>query len=94
MMSCLLCALAFGPEKVLGVLMPSPYSSRGSVDDSLQLAANLAIATGELDVLAAPIRTGPQATSWDRHVGEVALLLSARLPQWPGGRSRSRNLHP
>src|SRR5262245_2676769 len=30
---------ALGPANVLGVLMPSPYSSRGSVDDSLALAA-------------------------------------------------------
>jgi len=36
---------AMGPENVLGVLMPSPYSSQGSIDDSLALAANLAIRT-------------------------------------------------
>ncbi len=34
---------ALGKENVLGVTMPSQYSSRGSVDDSLQLAANLGI---------------------------------------------------
>ena len=32
-------AEALGADHVLGVLMPSPYSSRGSIDDSLQLAA-------------------------------------------------------
>ncbi len=38
-------AEAVGPENVLGVLMPSPYSSKGSVDDSRALAANLGIQT-------------------------------------------------
>ena len=32
---------ALGPENVLGVTMPSRYSSGGSVDDSAELAANL-----------------------------------------------------
>ena len=36
---------ALGPENVLGVLMPSPYSSRGSIDDALELAENLGIDT-------------------------------------------------
>ena len=34
---------ALGPENVLGIGMPSPYSSQGSVDDSRALAANLGI---------------------------------------------------
>ena len=34
---------AIGADDVLGITMPSPYSSRGSVDDSLSLAANLGI---------------------------------------------------
>ncbi len=34
---------ALGPENVMGVGMPSPYSSAGSIDDSRQLAANLGI---------------------------------------------------
>jgi NAD+ synthetase len=34
---------ALGAENVIGVGMPSPYSSAGSVDDSRQLAANLGI---------------------------------------------------
>ena len=38
-------AEALGPQCVLGVMMPSPYSSRGSIDDSQQLAANLGIQT-------------------------------------------------
>ena len=36
-------AEALGKENVLGVTMPSQYSSKGSVDDSLKLAANLGI---------------------------------------------------
>jgi NAD+ synthase (glutamine-hydrolysing) len=34
---------ALGPENVLGVLMPSPYSSSGSIEDSLTLVKNLGI---------------------------------------------------
>jgi NAD+ synthase (glutamine-hydrolysing) len=34
---------ALGAESVLGVGMPSPYSSQGSIDDSRRLAANLGI---------------------------------------------------
>ncbi|CAN5520112.1 NAD+ synthase [soil metagenome] len=36
-------AEALGPENVTGVSMPSPYSSRGSIDDALALARNLKI---------------------------------------------------
>src|SRR5438270_5046608 len=36
-------ANALGPENVTGVSMPSQYSSRGSIDDSKQLAKNLGI---------------------------------------------------
>jgi len=39
-----------GPENVLGVLMPSTYSSAGSVDDSLELARNLGIRTVTLPI--------------------------------------------
>jgi NAD+ synthase/NAD+ synthase (glutamine-hydrolysing) len=41
---------ALGPENVLGVLMPSTYSSAGSVDDSLELARNLGIRTVTLPI--------------------------------------------
>jgi NAD+ synthase (glutamine-hydrolysing) len=36
-------AEALGPENVLGITMPSPYSSRGSFQDSETLAKNLGI---------------------------------------------------
>jgi NAD+ synthase/NAD+ synthase (glutamine-hydrolysing) len=41
---------AVGANRVLGVLMPSPYSSRGSIDDSLALAKNLGIQTLTLPI--------------------------------------------
>ena len=44
---------ALGPDRVLGVLMPSPFSSRGSVDDARQLAATLGIETLTLPIAGA-----------------------------------------
>lgn len=41
---------AIGPENVVGVLMPSPYSSEGSVEDALVLARNLDIRTLTLPI--------------------------------------------
>ncbi len=41
--TCCLAVSALGRENVLGVSMPSPYSSRGSIEDARQLAANLGI---------------------------------------------------
>lgn len=41
---------AIGPENVLGVLMPSPYSSDHSVNDALELARNLGIASKLLPI--------------------------------------------
>ncbi len=41
---------ALGPENVLGVMMPSCYSSRGSVEDSEELARNLGIHTLALPI--------------------------------------------
>jgi NAD+ synthase/NAD+ synthase (glutamine-hydrolysing) len=43
-------AEAVGPDKVLGVLMPSPYSSQGSLDDARELATQLGIATETLPI--------------------------------------------
>ncbi len=44
---------ALGPGNVLGVLMPSPYTSKESIDDAIQLARNLGIRTLTLPI--API---------------------------------------
>src|SRR5205814_7409084 len=41
---------ALGPENVVGVSMPSPYSSRGSIDDALALAKNLGIKCYEMPI--------------------------------------------
>jgi NAD+ synthase (glutamine-hydrolysing) len=41
--TCCLAAEALGRENVLGVLMPSPYTSRESIEDSLLLARNLGV---------------------------------------------------
>ncbi|HZH29797.1 MAG TPA: NAD+ synthase [Pyrinomonadaceae bacterium] len=44
---------ALGAENVLSVMMPSPYSSRGSVDDSVALGARLGMPTIEHPISAA-----------------------------------------
>ena len=49
-------AEAVGPDHVLGVLMPSPYSSQGSIDDALELARHLGI-----DTLTLPIEPAMKA---------------------------------
>ncbi|XXJ18074.1 NAD+ synthase [Desulfovibrio caledoniensis] len=43
-------AEALGADNVTCVLMPSPYSSKGSIDDSLELAENLGIKTVTLPI--------------------------------------------
>ena len=43
--TCYLATSALGPENVLGVIMPSLYSSPGSITDSEKLAANLGFKT-------------------------------------------------
>ena len=43
-------AAALGKENVLGVLMPSPYSSEHSVSDALALGENLGIQTNILPI--------------------------------------------
>ena len=47
---------ALGPRNVLGVLMPSPWSSQGSIDDSLALAKNLGMPTRTIPI--APLMQG------------------------------------
>jgi NAD+ synthase/NAD+ synthase (glutamine-hydrolysing) len=62
-------AEALGARHVLGVLMPSPYSSRGSLDDSLELAGHLGIDTLTLpihEVMAAMDRTLAEAFAGTR----------------------------
>jgi len=45
-----LAALALGPERVLGVAMPGPFSSQHSVDDALELSRLLGIETRQVDI--------------------------------------------
>jgi NAD+ synthase (glutamine-hydrolysing) len=48
--TCAIGALALGPEKVVGVTMPSRYSSEGSISDSEILAKNLGIEFIEIPI--------------------------------------------
>ncbi|MEQ1860126.1 MAG: NAD+ synthase [Chthoniobacteraceae bacterium] len=48
-----LAAEALGPDNVLGVTMPTQYSSRGSIEDSRQLAAALGIRFLEIPIQSA-----------------------------------------
>ena len=58
---------ALGASRVLGVMMPSPYSSRGSVDDSHTLAARLGIETLTLPI--AEVMHAMDATLRDAFAG-------------------------
>ena len=42
-LTAVIAADAVGPENVIGVGMPGPYSSQGSIDDARALAKNLGI---------------------------------------------------
>jgi NAD+ synthase (glutamine-hydrolysing) len=42
-LTAVIAADALGPENVIGVSMPSPYSSQGSIDDARELSKNLGI---------------------------------------------------
>ena len=52
-LTAVIAADALGPENVRGLTMPSPYSSRGSVDDSFTLAKNLGIRCDEVPIKSA-----------------------------------------
>lgn len=57
-------AAALGPENILGVLMPSPYSSDHSVKDAEDLAQNLGIPTTQLGI-------APAMQTYDDILGSV-----------------------
>jgi len=73
---------ALGASNVLGVLMPSPFSSRGSIDDSLALAKNLGMDTLTLtitDVMAAMEHTlEPAFAGTERDVTEENIQARIR----------------
>jgi NAD+ synthetase len=52
-LTAVIAADALGADNVHGLTMPSPYSSRGSVDDSFALAANLGIRCDEISIVSA-----------------------------------------
>ena len=49
-LTAVIAADALGPENVLGITMPSRYSSRGSIEDSAKLARNLGIEFWEIPI--------------------------------------------
>jgi NAD+ synthase (glutamine-hydrolysing) len=49
-LTAVIAADALGPENVRGLTMPSPYSSRGSVDDSFALAEKIGIRCDEVSI--------------------------------------------
>jgi NAD+ synthase (glutamine-hydrolysing) len=63
-----LAAEALGPDRVLGVLMPGPFSSGHSVRDAEELARNLGIETRTVDIR--PI--------YERYLGAFAGLFGER----------------
>ena len=62
--TCALAAEALGPDKVVGVTMPSKYSSSGSVDDSAALARNLGIEFHNIAI-------EPAVSAFDEMLAEV-----------------------
>lgn len=48
--ACCIASEALGPDNVLGVTMPGPYSSSGSIDDSRRLAVNLGVEFLEIPI--------------------------------------------
>jgi NAD+ synthase (glutamine-hydrolysing) len=48
--TCALAAEALGPDRIVGVTMPSEYSSAGSITDSAALAENLGIEFSEISI--------------------------------------------
>lgn len=80
--TCAIACSAVGPENVLGVAMPSPHSSQGSIDDAKSLAENLGI---ELKIIPIdePMKAfdsalAPAFASYDRDVTEENLQARIR----------------
>ena len=61
---------ALGRENVLGILMPSTYSSQGSIDDAAELARNLGIRSEML----------PIGNIFDAYRSSLAPLFAGRQP--------------
>jgi NAD+ synthase/NAD+ synthase (glutamine-hydrolysing) len=61
---------ALGSTNVIGVLMPGPYSSQGSIDDSLELARNLGI----------QVETVPISGTFDSYLTSLKPVFAGREP--------------
>ena len=72
--TCALAAEALGPDNVLGVLMPSPYTSRDSIVDSEKLAANLGVAT-KLISITPMYQCYRESLKEPLHLGEIEVTL-------------------
>lgn len=89
---------ALGPERVLGLLMPGPYSSEHSVTDALELADRLAIKAAIApitDVFAAgeaALSSALEGGSRGARAGSAHGLLSADMPQRREGDVTEQNL--
>ncbi len=72
---------AFGPEHVFGLLMPSPYSSRGSLDDALALARNLGIRTRTIPIepMLEAFRRGFAASEGEDLIGLTEENVQSRI---------------
>ena len=72
--TCCLAAAAVGRDNVMGVLMPSPYTSRDSIEDSLSLARNLGVETRLIPIT--PIyESYREALQGPLRLGEIELTL-------------------
>jgi NAD+ synthase (glutamine-hydrolysing) len=72
--TCCLAREALGRDNVLGVLMPSPYTSQGSIADSLALARNLGVATRLIPIT--PIyQSYREALQEPLELGEIDITL-------------------
>jgi len=68
--TCCLAAAAVGPKNVLAVTMPMPFSSPGSVADSMALAARLGLTCLEI----------PISPVYDAYIGALGPHLAGRPP--------------
>jgi NAD+ synthase (glutamine-hydrolysing) len=85
---------ALGADRVLGVLMPSPYSSPGSLSDACALAANLGIETLTLpiepamrtfdDLLREPFADGPSDVALENIQARIRGVLLMALSNQRG----------
>lgn len=70
-------AQALGPENVLGVLLPSPHTSQTSIDDALELARQLGIATHTIPI--GPLMQGCDAALAHAFAGRTADVTEENL---------------